>query len=393
MGVLSGIRVLDFGRYIAGPLCAAMLGDHGADVIRIEKVDGGEDRYLYPVTDAGDGALFLQMNRNKRGITLDPRVEGGAKLLRRLVRSADVVIANLPAETLRTMGLDYESLRSIRPDIILTSISAFGSEGPYAERVGFDGIGQAMSGSAWLSGPPGQPTKAFASWVDFSTALNAAFATLVAIHHRQANGAGQHVDCNLFATAATVMNFPLIEQALTGRERAATGNRAQSGGPADFFRTQDGWITVQVIGAPLFKRWARLMEEPSWLADERFATDAKRADNGAILSERMASWCEVRTSEEALRLLAGARIPAGPILSPAGVLADEHVKASGMLTPMAYPGAASPAPMIMSATHLGETPAAIHRRPPMLGEHADFLLAELGYAPAEVAALRAAGTI
>lgn len=227
--VLNGIRVLDFGRYIAGPFCAALLADLGADVIRIERLGGGEDRYVYPVTEDGDGALFLQMNRNKRGITLDVKTAGGAEVLRRLARTADVLVANMPDENLREMGLDYESLRVARSDIILTSISAFGSEGPYAGRVGFDGIGQAMSGAVWLSGHPGEPMKSFASWVDFTTALLASQATLAALLHRSRTGEGQEVRGSLLAAALTVMNFPLIEQALTGVDR---GLRAIAPSPA-----------------------------------------------------------------------------------------------------------------------------------------------------------------
>ncbi|HLY54828.1 MAG TPA: CoA transferase, partial [Stellaceae bacterium] len=150
--VLEGVRVLDFGRYIAGPWCAALLGDLGADVIRVERVSGGDDRFQYPVTDKGDGACFLQMNRNKRGFTLNPMKPEGREILRRLVATANVVVVNLPAATREEMGLGYAHLRSIRPDIILTAISAFGEEGPYANRLGFDGIGQAMCGANYLSG-------------------------------------------------------------------------------------------------------------------------------------------------------------------------------------------------------------------------------------------------
>ena len=157
--VLEGVRVLDFGRYIAGPFCATLLADLGADVIRIEKVDGGEDRWTTPVAEGGDGAGFMQWGRNKRGMTLNPRTRDGADILKRLVATADVVIANLPPATLVEMGLDYASLVAIRPDVILTTATAFGGPGPYAERVGFDGVAQAMSGNMHLTGEAGHPTK------------------------------------------------------------------------------------------------------------------------------------------------------------------------------------------------------------------------------------------
>ena len=150
-GVLDGVRVLDFGRYIAGPFCAALLADLGADVIRVEKVRGSEDRFLVPLNDAGDGALFMQVNRNKRGLTLNPMKPDGRAVVQRLVATADVVVANLPDAALTAMGLDYASLAAVKPDVILTSVSAFGAGGPYSEKTGFDGIGQAMSGAMYLS--------------------------------------------------------------------------------------------------------------------------------------------------------------------------------------------------------------------------------------------------
>src|ERR1700710_1833875 len=173
-GGLSGVRVLDFGRYIAGPYCAMLLAEFGADVIRIEKRAGGEDRFQAPLTEAQDGGLFMQMNRNKRGMTLDPMKPGAKEVVRRLVESADVVVANLPPQTLAAMQLDYESLRAIKPDIILTTVSAYGRGGPYSDRVGFDGIGQVMSGAVYMTsdGDGERPYRFQAPWVDFATALH-----------------------------------------------------------------------------------------------------------------------------------------------------------------------------------------------------------------------------
>jgi crotonobetainyl-CoA:carnitine CoA-transferase CaiB-like acyl-CoA transferase len=156
-GVLEGIRVLDFGRYIAGPYCAALLAEQGAEVIRVEKREGSEDRFQAPVASTGDGALFLQMNRNKLGLTLDPMLPEGQKIVRQLVATADVVVANLPPQTLLDMKLDYASLTAVKPDIILTTVTAYGRGGPYSDRVGFDGIGQAMSGAVYMTGDEDQP--------------------------------------------------------------------------------------------------------------------------------------------------------------------------------------------------------------------------------------------
>lgn len=251
---LEGVRVLDFGRYIAGPYCARLLGDLGADVIRVEKVQGSEDRFVVPLAHGDAGALFLQMNENKRGMTLDPTKPEAAEIVRRLVTSADVVVANLPARALTGMGLDYDSLASIKSDIILTSVDAFGGGGPWSERPGFDGIGQVMSGAAYLSGEPDTPSKSYVPWVDFGTASFAAFGTMAALMTKQATGQGQHVRGALLKTALTVANSALMEQAVLEPDRVATGNRGQVAGPADIFGTSDGWIIVQVIGNGLFRR-------------------------------------------------------------------------------------------------------------------------------------------
>jgi crotonobetainyl-CoA:carnitine CoA-transferase CaiB-like acyl-CoA transferase len=392
-GVLEGIRVLDFGRYIAGPYCAALLGEQGAEVIRIEKRDGSEDRYQAPVAATGEGALFLQINRNKLGLTLDPMREEGQEVVRRLVATADVVVANLPPQTLAAMRLDYDSLCAVKPDIILTTATAYGRGGPYSERVGFDGVGQVMSGAVYMTGEEEQPYRAQVPWVDFGTALHCAFGTMAALMARRATGKGQWVEGALLATAVTFSNALLIEQAVIGADRVPTGNRGQTAAPVDIFRTRDGWILVQVIGQPLFRRWANLMGEEHWLIDERFKSDIARGDNGAIISERMGRWCAERTTKEALEVLAKAKIPSGPVLKPQQTLDDPHITQMGFFQPMHFPGAPKPAPVARAPVWLSATPGSIRRRAPMLGEHTDQILGELGYDGAAIGALRQKGVI
>jgi crotonobetainyl-CoA:carnitine CoA-transferase CaiB-like acyl-CoA transferase len=386
--VLKGIRVLDFGRYIAGPYCATLLADLGAEVIRIEKVDGSEDRFLSPVTEQGDGAMFMQMGRNKLGMTLNPMKEEGREIVRKLVATADVVVANLPPDTLAKMGLDYDSLCAIKPDIILTMISAFGRGGPYEDRVGFDGLGQAMSGSMYMSGTPEQPAKAYAPFIDFGTASLSAFGTMAALFQRQKTGKGQIVEGALFNTALTMMNGTLIEQAMIAVNRVASLNRSQTSAPADTFRTRDGWVLVQSVGGPLFKRWADLMGEEHWLQDPRFKDDISRGDHGEIISERLAEWCAERSSEEVLAAMEEARIPAGPVLSPQQVLEDPHIAAKGLFQAIDYPGTDKAAPVMKTPVELSETPGAIERRAPTLGEHTEQIMQELGYDAASIQALR-----
>ena len=386
--VLEGIRVLDFGRYIAGPYCATLLGDMGAEVIRIEKIEGSEDRFLSPVTANGDGALFLQLARNKLGMTLNPMKPEGREIVRKLVATADVVVANLPPDTLATMGLDYDSLKAAKPDIILTMISAFGRGGPYANRVGFDGLGQAMSGAMYMSGTPEQPAKAYPPFIDFGTASLAAFGTMAALFERQKTGMGQIVEGSLFNTALTMMNGTAIEQALIKRNRVATLNRSQTSAPADTFRTKDGWVLVQSVGGPLFKRWADLMGETHWLEDPRFKDDISRGDHGELISSRLAAWCSERTSAEVLAAMEEARLPAGPVLSPQQVLDDPHVNAKGLFQATPYPGLDKPAPLMKTPVELSRTPGEIRQRPPTLGEHTDQIMQQLGYSAAEIKDLR-----
>jgi crotonobetainyl-CoA:carnitine CoA-transferase CaiB-like acyl-CoA transferase len=392
-GILEGIRVLDFGRYIAGPYCAALLAEHGAEVIRIEKRDGSEDRFVAPVGSGGEGALFLQMNRNKLSLTLDPMSPAGQEIVRRLVATADVVVANLPPATLAAMRLDYDSVKAVKPDIILTTSSAFGPGGPYGDRVGFDGVGQVMSGAVYMTGEPDRPYRTPVPWVDFGTALHCAFGTMAALMARRQTGRGQKVEGALLATAVTFNNAMLIEQGVIDADRVPSGNRGQTAAPVDLFRTQDGWILCQVIGQPLYRRWARLMGEPHWLEDARFKDDLARGDHGEIVSERMARWCAERTTAAALDILGREKIPAAPVLKPQQTLDDPQIRAMEFLQPVEYPGLERPAPIARTPVWLSETPGGIRHRAPLLGEHTDQILQQIGYNAAAIGELRRAGVV
>jgi len=361
-----------------------LLGDYGAEVIRIERVDGSEDRFVTPVTKNGEGAMFLQLNRNKLGFTVNPTKEEGKEIVERLVKKADVVIANLPDNTLHSMGLDYERLTKINPAIILTSNTAFGTTGPYAERVGFDGVAQAMSGAMDMTGDPDLPSKAYSPYVDFCSASLAAYGTLLALIEREKTGKGQRVQTSLLQSALTMTNSLVIEQELLKVNRVASQNRSQTSGPSDTFKTKNGWILVATVGQPLFKRWTELVGAEDWLDDERFKDDLSRGNNSLLISERMAKWCAKRTNQEAMKELEAFRIPVGEVLKAKDVMSDHHIKEKKVFKDMKYPEVKQPVPIVGPAIELSANPGELKTRAPLLGEHNNQILQDLGYSGDEI---------
>lgn len=392
-GPLTGIRVIDFGRFIAGPYCGMLLADMGADVVRVDRRQGSEDRYTGPVTSGGEGGAFLSLNRNKRSLTLDTSKPQSAEIIRRLAKTADVVVANLPVAVMKKMGLDYDSLRAIKADIILARVSAFGPDGPYANRVGFDSVAQGMSGAMNLTGFPGAPVRDIVSFCDYGTALHTAFGVAMALIHRGKTGEGQIVDGALLATGVTFMQAFLAERNVVGVKREARGNAGFYSAPADTYRTKDGWIVVQTIGGDMFARWARMVDREELVGDARFADDLARADNRATLTDAMSAWMAARSTAEAIAELEAARVPAGPVYELDQVLDDPQVKARELLQYVEYPDAPKPVPLANTAVRLSASPGGIRHRAPMLGEHTDEVLREIGYTAEEIAGLRAAEAV
>ena len=386
---LSRIRVLDFGRFIAGPYCAMLLADMGADVIRIERRGGGEDRYIAPLAKTGEGGGFLSLNRNKRSLTLDLGKPPASEIVSRLVKTADVVVANLPVEVLKKIGIDYDTLRTIKPNIIYARISTFGPDGPYANRVGFDAIAQAMTGAMSLTGFSGAPVRSIVPFEDYGTALHTAFGVMVALYHRLQTGDGQLVDGSLLATGITFMQGILAEQQVLGADREQMGNSSFYAAPADCHRSRDGWIMVSIVGNDMFARWAKLVGHAEFICDPRFADDQRRADNRNAITEAMNSWLESRTNEQAIAELESARIPAGPVLRPEQVLRHPQVQARELLHNVDFPGAPAPVPLAAPAVRLSNTLGSIRQRAPLVGEHTDEILAELGYTRETIQQLKA----
>ena len=311
--VLAGMRVLDYGRFIAAPWCSAILADMGADVIRVEKREGGEDRWVQAVTDGGEGGTFLQCNRNKRSLTLDSTTPEGAEITRRLVAGADVVIANMPPPRMRASGLDYETLRAVKPDIILASATAYGEGGPDSDQVGFDGTGQVLSGAIYRQGLPDQPIRTVVPYADFGTALTLAIGVLAALlPPATTTGEGQHVEGALLPTALMMSNAFLIERDLLGVDKPRMGNRGTSVAPCDLYECTDGWVLLQIAGQPMFKRWCRLVGRDDLFDDPRFADDDLRWEHGDVLNDLMQEWCTGRTTGRGARPARGGQAAGRP---------------------------------------------------------------------------------
>ncbi len=370
-----------------------LLADFGADVIRVERREGGEDRYVGPVTESGEGGLYLNLNRNKRGITLDLAHPDGAEITRRLIKSADIAVVNLPIDVMKKLRLDYDSLRRIKPDIILVMASAFGPDGPYANRVGFDSVAQAMSGAAGLTGFPGAPVRAIVPYVDYGTALHAAFGAMMALYEREKTGRGQVIDVSLLATSITFMLPLLAEKALTGITREQQGNTSYYAGPSDVYRVIDGWILISVVGEPMFRRWAVVVNRDDLVNDPRCKDDLTRANNHELITEVMNNWCAERTRDQAIAELEQARVPCGPVYNLDEVLNDPQLNARKIIGEMKFAASGKPVPIANTPLRLSATSSALRRNAPALSEHTAEVLSELGYTTEEIDSFRKANVI
>ncbi len=290
------------------------------------------------------------------------------------------------------MGLDWESVKAINPRAILATASTFGTTGPYAGKLGFDGIGQVMSGAVHMTGHPEEPMKSFYPWVDYGTASNLAFAVVAALYGRTNTGVGQRVEASLLGTALAAGGHVLTEQDVSAPNRVGTGNRHPAVGPSDIVATADGRIIIQIIGSTIFARWAKMIGHPEFVDDPRFATDDLRGENGVVLSAAASEWAATRSTAAALEELAAADIPAGPVYSLQQTLDDPHV-AAVMLDEVEVPGFGRPVKAVANPLRFGDGGAPLGTRTPGLGEHTAEILTELGYSDAEQAELKAARII
>ncbi len=322
MGPLAGLKVIEFAHIMAGPVCGLMLADMGADVIKVEKVPGGDDtRRTLPPDIAGESAAFLMMNRNKRGIAVNLKSEDGRNIARRLLSDADVAIENYRKGTMQRLGLGYEEVRAFNPGIIYAELSGFGRSGPYAERAGFDLIAQGMSGIMSITGEGdgGPPTKCGAPLSDITAGILAAMGVLGACIHRHKTGEGQRVDTSLFEAAITHTYWQSAMTFATGISPRAMGSAHPLSAPYQAFETADGWIT---IGAANQSNWLRLLEvleRPDLQEDPRFADDPGRMANIDALVTILSGIFRQRPAGEWLECLERSGVPAGPVLDIAAM--------------------------------------------------------------------------
>jgi len=393
---LAGIRVLDLGRFVAAPYCALILADMGADVIRVERPGGDDDRRLGLTGPHGETFTFANLARHKRGVSLDVRHPTGRRILLELAAQCDVFLHNFGPSAAAALRLTYEDVRAVRADVIYTAISAFGATGPDAHRTGFDPIAQTRSGAAALTGFDGEPPlRSGVPWVDYSTGLCAALGTALALRHRDATGEGQSVDCSLLQTAVSYVAPMIAEASVVGRERPRLGNRAAYLAPCDLYRCRDGYVYVVCVTDASWRSLAHLIGRD----DLRDAADLQRPvdrfERSARIEPAIIAWMAERTVETVVAAMDDARIPCSAYRSTAQIRDDPQVRALGMLQEIDLQvDGLPPVPVGAVPFRLSSMAPAVHERPPRVGEHsAAVLQGLLGYTSEQIADLKARNII
>ncbi|MEZ5098845.1 MAG: CoA transferase [Thermoleophilia bacterium] len=393
-GALSHLRVVDASQVMAGPYCAMLLADLGADVVKVEPPGGETTRHsLGPVQPWGESAAFLAVNRNKRSLVVDLKAPGGVDLYRRLAASADVLVESWRPGTAERLGVGWEQLRVENPRLVYAAISGFGSTGPHAGRGGYDIITQGASGIMSVTGfPGGEPAKAGVPLTDIGAGMLCAVGILAALAARERTGEGQLVDTSLFEAGLVFGAWEATQLWASGTLPGPLGSAHRLSAPYQAIRTRDGHVTIGAFAQNLWAAAATAFGHPEWVDDPRFATGQDRLAHREELIELIETVSTTEPSAHWLDRLLAAGVPCGPVNDYAAAFADEQTLAREMVVEAEHPQAGR-IRMLGIPVKLSGTPGAVRRRPPLLGEHADELLAELGYGPAEIDALRADGAL
>jgi formyl-CoA transferase len=394
MKALQGLRVIDLTQAMAAPFCTMNLADMGAEVIKVEPPGEGESmRQLGRAQKNGHSGTFMTMNRNKRSLAVDLKQPEGVELIRRLAKTADVFVQNYRPGVARRLGVDFESLQKINSRLVYCAISGFGNTGPYAPRGGYDLIAQGMSGVISVTGEEnGPPAKAGIPLADLAAGLFGAYGILAALEHRERTGEGQLVDTSLLEAAMALTVWESSEYWLTGAAPKPMGSAHRLGAPYQALRAADGYFTVGAGSDKLFSSLCKALGREELAKDERFSKRAGRLANRPALIAEIENVTRAKNKAEWLEQLEKAGVPAGPINNYAEALADPHTLAREMVVDLQHPGAGA-IKALGVPVKLSETPGAVERAAPLLGEHTAEILRELCYSESEERALRAKGVI
>jgi crotonobetainyl-CoA:carnitine CoA-transferase CaiB-like acyl-CoA transferase len=392
MGPLTGMKVIELAHIMSGPVCGMMLADMGADVIKVEKIPGGDDsRRFAPILECGETSGFMIVNRNKRGVALNLKTEGGRRVLTRLLSDADVVTENYRAGTMEKFGLGYDTLKESNPGLIYCAISGFGRSGPYAAKGGFDLIAQGMSGLMSMTGEEGRPpVKAGSPVADINAGILAALGIAAAYAEKLRTGRGQMVDTSLFEAALQQMYWPAANYFADGSISPKMGSANSTSAPYQVFRSRDGWINIGAANQNNYLRLLEVLGMPELAGDPRFATNPDRMANREQLVLLLTERLQQRTTEEWMRDFDAVGLPAGPVLNIDEALSHPQALARGMITETDHPLAGKVKglglPIHFSGMQHDEAPAS--RPAPLLGQHTLEVLQRCGYTEQDIRRLQ-----
>ncbi len=386
---LDGVRMLDLGRYQAGPRCALMFARMGAEVIKIEGLSGDESRAGGPKV-RGQSAYWVQYNSGKKSLSIDLRAEEGKEILRDLVGVSDILLQNFRPGTIEKMGFGYDALRELNPRIVMVNVSAYGQYGPYSDRVGFDQIGQAIGGLMWMTGfPDDPPIKTYFPLIDRITSLHATIGALAALRERELSGLGQSIDVSLADTGFTVNEIPISAYLGNGTVEKREGNGS---GLGNAYPTSDGWVYVTAASDAMWPRVCAALGRPEWRGDPRFATRDARGEHVDVIESALANLFIGKTTKEAVNHLSEFSIPCAPVNTTEQAAEDPHVHEREIMVEVPDPVAGS-IHVAGKMIKFSRTPMVVGRTP-TVGQHTrEILTGTLGYADERIKALREAGVI